>query len=91
MISFLYNKFRAKKFERLQSDVASDLKDMYDAERQEGDRRLSVSRDALDALEKKSGIVIDSDGRCLCRKCGHSLSAVFDHCISCNAGIKWDA
>lgn len=80
-----------KKFESMQREIASDIERMYDAERLEGDRRLKVSRDAIDALEKRSGISVDRDGRCVCRKCGHTLSAVFDHCINCNAGVKWDA
>lgn len=87
----MLNTFRRKKFEKVQREIAADIQKMYDAERVEGDRRLKVSSDALDAIEKRSGIAIDHDGRCLCRRCGHTLSAVFDHCISCNAKVEWDA
>ena len=41
--------------------------------------------------EQKSGIVIDPGGTCLCRMCGHAVSAMYDHCDNCNAKIDWNA
>ena len=41
--------------------------------------------------EKASGIVIDPGGTCLCRRCGHTVSAVYDHCLNCNSLINWNA
>ena len=41
--------------------------------------------------ERASGIVIDPEGTCLCRRCGRTVSAVHDHCENCNLKLNWDA
>ena len=65
-----------------------------------GTRALSIYTKALvdDLLsihiserEEASGIVIDPGGTCLCRRCGHTVSAVHDHCENCNLNLNWDA
>ena len=40
--------------------------------------------------EIKSGIVIDPGGTCLCKRCGHTVSALYDHCDNCNANLDWN-
>ena len=40
--------------------------------------------------EIKSGIVIDPGGTCLCKRCGHTVSALYDHCDNCNAKLDWN-
>lgn len=41
--------------------------------------------------EIKSGIVIDPGGTCLCKRCGHTVSALYDFCDNCNNKINWNA
>lgn len=41
--------------------------------------------------EIKSGIMIDPGGTCLCRLCGKGVSALYDHCDTCNATLNWNA
>lgn len=67
----------------------ADLRIMQEHER----RKMQVKTWAENKLDRemRSGIVIDPGGTCLCRKCGHTLSAVFDHCINCNATINWNS
>lgn len=52
---------------------------------------LSVEKSGREEREKASGIVIDPGGTCLCRRCGHTVSAVHDHCINCYTPINWNA
>ena len=40
--------------------------------------------------EIKSGIVIDPGGQCLCKRCGNHVSAMYDHCYSCNSQLNWN-
>ena len=65
-----------------------------------GTRALSIYTKALvdDLLsihiserEEASGIVIDPGGTCLCRRCGHTVSSLHDHCINCCSKINWNA
>lgn len=41
--------------------------------------------------EIKSGIVIDPGGQCLCKRCGHTVSALEDECRNCNNRLDWNA
>lgn len=41
--------------------------------------------------EQKSGIVIDPGGTCLCKRCGHTVSALEDSCRNCNNKLDWNA
>ncbi len=52
---------------------------------------FSVERSGREVREKASGIVIDPGGTCLCKRCGHTVSALYDHCDNCNAIIDWNA
>ena len=52
---------------------------------------LSVEKNGREEREKASGIVIDPGGTCLCRQCGHTVSALHDNCINCFAAINWNA
>lgn len=47
------------------------------------------AKEQREAREIATGIVIDPGGTCLCRRCGHTLSAVFDNCQQCNNKLDW--
>lgn len=49
------------------------------------------AKEQREAREIASGIVIDPGGTCLCRQCGHTVSALHDSCMNCNAAIDWNA
>ena len=53
--------------------------------------RLSVEKNGREEREKASGIVIDPGGTCLCRRCGHTVSALHDNCINCYSKLNWNA
>ena len=53
--------------------------------------RLSAEKSGREEREKASGIVIDPGGTCLCRRCGHTVSTLHDHCINCFTPINWNA
>ena len=52
---------------------------------------LSAEKSGREEREKASGIVIDPCGTRLCRRCGHTVSAVHDHCINCCTPINSQA
>ena len=52
---------------------------------------LSAEKSGREEREKASGIVIDPCGTFLCRRCGHTVSAVHDHCINCCTPINNNA
>lgn len=52
---------------------------------------FSVEKNGREEREKASGIVIDPGGTCLCRRCGHTVSALHDQCNNCNSLINWNA
>lgn len=52
---------------------------------------FSAEKSGRGEREKASGIVIDPGGTCLCRRCGHTVSSLHDHCINCFAVINWYA
>ena len=52
---------------------------------------FSVEKNGREEREKASGIVIDPGGTCLCRRCGHTVSALHDSCINCFTPINWNA
>lgn len=77
--------------------------DLHEAARFSGERKVwntdpdvqvphfSVEKSGREEREKASGIVIDPGGTCLCRRCGHTVSVLYDHCDNCNAIIDWNA
>ena len=52
---------------------------------------ISVEKNGREEREKASGIVIDPGGACLCRRCGHIVNSMHDHCINCFAVLNWSA
>lgn len=52
---------------------------------------LSAKKSGREERGEASGIVIDPGGTCLCRRCGHTVSAVHDHCINCCTPINNNA
>lgn len=77
--------------------------DMMEAAKFSGQRKIwgadkyvpmphfSVERNGREYREKASGIVIDPGGTCMCKRCGHSVSALYDHCDNCNLKLNWNA
>lgn len=67
----------------------ADLRIMAEHEK----RKLAVKEftDSKTNREIASGIVIDPGGTCLCRRCGHTVSAVYDRCIQCYNKLDWNA
>lgn len=49
------------------------------------------AKEQREAREIASGIVIDPGGTCLCKRCGHTVSAVSDRCDQCNNQLDWNA
>lgn len=49
------------------------------------------AKEQMEAREIATGIVIDPGGTCLCRRCGHTLSALYDHCDNCQSKLDWNA
>ena len=47
------------------------------------------AKEQREAREIASGMVIDPGGTCLCKRCGHTVSAVSDHCENCNNKLDW--
>ena len=47
------------------------------------------AKEHREAREIASGIVIDPGGTCLCKRCGHTVSAVSDRCDNCNNKLNW--
>ena len=48
------------------------------------------AKEQREAIEIASGMVIDPGGTCLCRRCGHTVSAVYDRCGQCNNKLDWN-
>ena len=68
--------------------------DLYEAKRREFLAHLEQMKSIKQKREEreiKSGIVIDPGGTCLCKRCGHTVSALHDSCMNCNAAIDWNA
>lgn len=76
-------------FEAAMAKGYADLKIMAEHER----RKMNVRTYAENKIEREiaSGMVIDPGGTCLCRRCGHTVSAVSDRCQQCNNKINWNA
>ena len=76
-------------FEKAMAKGYADLRIMHEHER----RKMQVKTWAENKLDRemRSGIVIDPGGTCLCRRCGHTVSALHDHCINCCTPINWNA
>ena len=49
------------------------------------------AKEQREAREIATGIVIDPGGTCLCRRCGHTVSAVSDRCDQCINKLDWNA
>lgn len=49
------------------------------------------AKEQREAREIATGIVIDPGGTCLCRRCGHTVSAVSDRCQQCHNALNWNA
>ena len=67
----------------------ADLRIMAEHEK----RKLAVKQfnDLKTNREIATGIVIDPGGTCLCKRCGHTVSAVSDHCQQCFNALNWNA
>ena len=76
-------------FEAAMAKGYADLRVVAEHER----RKMHVKTWAENKLEReqRSGIVIDPGGQCLCRRCGHTVSALYDHCDNCNSIVNWKA
>ena len=76
-------------FEAAMAKGYADLRVVAEHER----RKMNVRTYAENKLEmeQRRGIVIDPGGTCLCRQCGHTVSALHDHCINCCTAINWTA
>ena len=67
----------------------ADLRIMAEHEK----RKLAVKNWSEQKTDREiaSGIVIDPGGTCLCGRCGHTVSAVYDRCIQCYNKLDWNA
>ena len=69
------------------SDIQEQKRQEYLAHQEQ----LKSMRQKRADREIKSGIVIDPGGQCLCKRCGHTVSAVSDRCQQCYNKLDWNA
>lgn len=85
---------RVGPFERAAADVA-EMEALQRAKWEEREKawlaRSRVLQGQKTNMEIASGMVIDPGGTCLCRRCGHTVSAVSDRCQQCFNALNWNA